>query len=140
MIPENGFRLSEVPSPALNEGNYYGIDYSRDRPEEDRDVPIENRGWSPLYGIQYLNFDDPGYSGIKHAYKVFRFSVSGLDIGGVARNRNLAILGLQGLWLMWRMLLVLTLPPGPRGAMGLAGADGAIWTEGTTLSNGQCCR
>ena len=34
---------------------------------------------------------------------------------------------------------ILTLPPGPRGPQGEGGDDGddgAIWTEGTTLSNG----
>ena len=54
----------------------------------------------------------------------------------MARNRNLGYLGVNGIVADVANAAILTLPPGPRGDMGLAGDDGAIWTEGTTLSNG----
>ena len=54
----------------------------------------------------------------------------------MARNRKLGYLGTTGIVADVANAAILTLPQGPRGAMGLAGADGAIWTEGTTLSNG----
>ncbi len=135
---ENGFRLSEVPSPALNEGNYYGLDYSRDRPEDDRDVPIENRGWSPLYGIQYLTFDDPGYSVSTAPTTHFAFRLVDWTSGRGTKPQT-GYLGTTGIVADVVNAAILTLPPGPRGPQGEGGDDGddgAIWTEGTTLSNG----
>ena len=135
---ENGFRLSGTPSPDLNEGNYYGIDYSRDRPEEDRDVPVENRGWSPLYGIQYLNFDDPGYSVTNTPTQYFAFRLVDWT-SGRGTKPQLGFLGITGIVADVANAAILTLPPGPpggRGTPGLPGADGTRWTEGTTLSNG----
>ena len=135
---ENGFRLSETPLPALNEGNYYGLDYSRDRPEEDRDVPVENRGWSPLYGIQYLNFDDPGYSVTNTPTPHFAFRLVDWT-SGRGTKPQLGYLGITGIVADVANAAILTLPPGPTGGRGLPGTDGADgtrWTEGITLSNG----
>ena len=135
---ENGFRLEGNPLPSLNEGNYYGIDYSRDRPEDDRDVPVENRGWSPLYGIQYLNFDDPGYSVTNTPTTHFAFRLVDWT-SGRGTKPQLGFLGLTGIVADVNNAAILTLPPGPRGEggrTGTAGADGTRWTEGTTLSNG----
>ena len=132
---ENGFRLEGNPLPSLNEGNYYGIDYSRDRPEEDRDVPVENRGWSPLYGIQYLTFDDPGYSLSNTPTTHFAFRLVDWT-SGRGTKPQLGFLGLTGIVADVNNAAILTLPPGPRGLPGTDGDDGlrgATWTQQTTL-------
>ena len=126
---ENGFRLAEMPSPALVEGNYYGIDYSRDRPEEDRDVPVENRGWSPLFGIQYVTFDNPGYSLSNTPTTQFCFKLVDWS-SGRGTKPQLGFLGINGIVGDVDNAAVLTLPPGPKGDQG---EPGSKWTEGNAF-------
>ena len=109
----------------MNEGNYYGIDYSRDRPEEDRDVPVENRGWSPLYGIQYLNFDDPGYSVSNTPTMHFAFRLVDWT-SGRGTKPQLGYLGVNGIVADVANAAIMTLPQGPRG-------ESTKWTQGTAF-------
>lgn len=121
----NGFRLAEVPSPALVEGNYYGIDYSRDRPEDDRDIPIENRGWSPLYGLQYLTFDGTTYSLSNTATPIFAFRLVDWTSGRGTKPQT-GYLGVNGIVGDVANAAILELPQGPRG-------ESTKWTEGAAF-------
>ena len=118
---DHGFRLAGNPSPQLVEGQYYGIDYSRDRPEEDRDIPIENRGWSPLHAIQYLTFDNPGYSLSETRTNYFCFKL--VDwLSGLGTKPPFGYVGTNGLVADVDNAAILQLPKGERGSR---------WTQGT---------
>ena len=118
---DHGFRLAGNPSPSLVEGQYYGIDYSRDRPEEDRDIPTENRGWSPLYIPQYLTFDNPGYSLSETRTNYFCWKLEDW-LSGLGTKPPLGFAGPNGLVADVNNALTFELPKGERGSR---------WTQGT---------
>ena len=120
---ENGFRLEGTPAPELNEGQYYEIRFSRPSPFADsQPTPPENRGWSPILAIQYLTFDDPGYSLSNTATPTIAVRISDW-VSGQGTKPQLGFLGISGIVGDVDNAAILTLPQGPRG-------QNTKWTQG----------
>ena len=122
---ENGFRLEEAPQPDLIEGQYYEIRYSRPRPADQIPTPPENRGWSPLYGLEYLNFDGTTYTVSNTMTAIFAFRVTDWT-SGQGQKPQLGYIGVNGLVGDVNNAAILRLPQGPAG-------ESTQWTEGTAF-------
>ena len=123
---ENGFRIEEAPMPALNEGQYYEIRFSRLPPADQIPTPPENRGWSPLFAIQYLNYDGTTYTLSNTATATFTFRVADWT-SGQGQKPQLGYLGINGLVGDVNDAAIITLP------QGAPGTRGTQWTQATTL-------
>ena len=126
---EHGFRVETAPNPELVLGQYYEVKFDEEIPPDQIPTPPENRGWSPIYEIEYLTFDDPGYSVSATATAIFCFRLSDWQ-SGIGQKPSTGYVGVNGIVADVNNAAILTLPQGPSGRAGVAGAAGSKWTSG----------
>ena len=95
-------------------------------PPDRTPTPVENRGWSPLYAIDYLTFDGTTYSVVNTRQPLFAFRLADWTSGQGVKPQ-LGYLGINGLVGDVNDAAILQLPDG------VTGTRGTIWTQETTL-------
>ena len=122
---EHGFRVKTAPNPELVIGQYYEIKFDEELPPDQIQTPTENRGWSPIYEIEYLTFDDPGYSVSAVPTAIFCFRLADWQ-SGIGQKPSTGYVGVSGIVADVDNAAVLTLPPGSRG-------ESTKWTSGNAF-------
>lgn len=122
---EHGFRVETAPNPELVLAQYYEVKFDEELPPDQIPTPPENRGWSPIYEIEYLVYDGTNYIVSANPTAIFCFRLSDWQ-QGIGQKPSTGYMGVNGLVADVNNAAILTLPRGPRG-------ESTKWTSETTL-------